>query len=78
MLYQPLSDGHTRTLKHGLTGIVGGVGVATGIGLIVTGGMSSTPFTLSLGVPLAVIGSGIAIYSLALSGIQVKAYQRRT
>lgn len=48
--------------------VAGATGVATGIGFIVVGGiMASTPVTAAIGAPLAVIGSGITIYSVSAS-----------
>ena len=60
--------------KHGLTGTVGGAGVLTGLGLVVTGTVMCTiPVTLPLGVPLAVVGGSIVIYSAAASGVHIEA-----
>ena len=60
--------------KHSLAGTVAGAGVATGLGLVVTGTVMCTiPVTLPFGVPLAVIGGSIVIYSAAASGVQVEA-----
>ena len=52
--------------KRTVTGAAGITGTVTGIGLLVVGGvMSGTPVTLPLGVPLAIIGTGITLYSVS-------------
>ena len=44
------------------------MGVITGLGMIVTGGvLSSTLVTLPLGVPLVIVGTGISLYSAGMS-----------
>ena len=50
--------------SRGVTAVAGVAGIATGIGIIVAGGvLSSTVFTVGLGAPLVFIGAGITIYS---------------
>ena len=57
--------------RRTITGTAGGAGVATGLGLIVIGGvMAVHPVGLPLGVPLIVVGSGISIYSASASAAQ--------
>ena len=52
------------TKKHSFYGAGMAAGVATGLGLIVMGGlMSATPITLPFGVPMIVIGASISVYT---------------
>ena len=54
--------------RRGVTGTAGGAGVATGLGLMVVGGVMSSNFvTIALGVPLAAVGTCITIYSASAS-----------
>lgn len=60
------------TKKHSFYGAGMAAGVATGLGLIVMGGMmSATPITLPFGVPMIVIGATISVYTAGV-GIQHK------
>ena len=54
-----------------ITGTAGGAGVATGLGLVVIGGVMSAHLVgLPLGVPLIVVGTGITTYSASASVAQ--------
>lgn len=58
------------TRKHSFYGAGTAVGVVTGLGLIVMGGvMSAATVTLPLGLPMIVIGASISVYSTGV-GIQ--------
>ena len=58
-------------LSRGVTAVAGVTGVATGIGIIVAGGvLSSTVFTVGIGAPLVCIGAGITIYSAGAGVVQ--------
>ena len=64
--------------RRKITGTATGVGVATGLGLMVVGGvMSAHPIGLPLGVPLLAVGAGISIYSASASATQTTMSERK-
>ena len=64
--------------NRGITTVAGATGVATGIGIIVAGGiLSSTVFTVGVGAPLVCVGAGIAIYSAGAGVVHTVRTERK-
>ena len=64
--------------RRKITGTATGAGVATGLGLIVVGGvLGAHPIGLPLGVPLIAVGAGISIYSASASAVQSTVSERK-